>query len=313
MRKRYKILILCSCLCYFSVMVAPVFASQPPFESVEKCKTDKNTLGCLSYFAAQDNDISICLNNQFMDEKCFWYYASWKKSASICDSIGRYSNLKPGMSDYGVQPQWCYLEAAISSENSDICPRDEKYLSYCMGIIKKIKLYSIFLPIAFVLFISLLVFLLLFNKKTVARLSIAFLVAMVLSGLVFFIRASLEFLKVYDFFFPYSNLGRAYAIFVEKYFDLGGVLFIFVFMFLAVLYIPSITLVKAFSAYRIGDGKWKMLLITFFCIHIASIFIITTLTAGYGLYLAITASAVSAGGSLLLAFLKIKRDDWKSN
>lgn len=299
MRKVYLIILASIILGLTSTAITtPVFASEISYNSINDC-TEKipsypewNRIKCFAYFASQNNDINVCLD-KYKDEKCFYAYAAWEKDTSICRSINQYLNLNE------VYQKRCYLEAALASRDNNLCEAND---NECRNAVGKIKSYYIYLPILFALFLFSLIYLFLFKKNTKIRLIIAMFITLIPPALVVIIRKCLEFLKDFDFSFPSQKFGQIYLDFVKNFYDFGNIIFVYLFILLALIYLPIVALVKSYQLHKIGDNKWKHFLVMFFVIHFFGIIVATFVTAGYGLIIALPISGISALISLIIFF-----------
>lgn len=287
----------------------PVFASEKFYDSINDC-TEKilsspkwnpypewNRIKCFAYFASQENDINVCLD-KYKDEKCFWAYAAWKKDASICRSINQYLALNE------INQKNCYFGAALASRDSNLCEATD---NECRKAVGKIKSYYIYLPILFALFLFSLIYLFIFKKNTKTRLIIAMLIALIPPALIVPIRNCLDFLKNFDFHFQNYKFGQLYLDFVNNFYDLGEVIFIYLFILLVLIYLPIVALVKSYQSYKIGDNKWWQFLIIFFAIHLFGIIVVVFATLFGGLSLALLISGISSLIFLPIFFISISK------
>lgn len=291
------------------IFVAPnsVSAERAFYSSTNDCNNSTSSyenFRCLTYFAHQNKDIGVCLNKY--DEEntlmCLKTYAIWEKDADICNTLDQY--IKSANSPNQYYKERCFYDLALATRNDNLCSTvsnsvDWKGEDECKHAVKKLQSYYFYIPILIVLFLVSLIFLFFLKKNTKIRLLIATLVSLVPPILIILITKFIEFLKDWDFFFQF-NKSAPYLSTLQKY--LSDFSFVYIFEILIFVYLPIATLINTYQIYKHNNPKWWQFLLIFFAIHIFGIIGITLATAGYGLFLALPLSGVSALITLVVFF-----------
>jgi len=240
---------------------------------------------CVTYFAAKNNDPSLCqLMGSGYVKGCLVTVASLRNDPSICED-----------------------PMLVKENRVDSCYRSYEYHKRPI-----IKFGYIFWGLCAGLLFSSLAFLFLFRKNTKTKLLFSAVFTLVPVFSTILISTIHNKIIVFDSTFPYRPIKEVYHLGVIltnsdpnilSTFD-SFFIYIFAFCFMIFVYLPAVALRRAYVEYK-NSRPWSGYLWVFFAMQLFGIVMVGIGTAFYGIFIGLIVSAISIIVLLLIFFIAL--------